>query len=518
MEVFWMPRFKEMPLDRSQLMLYGRSVEDAVPSDCDVRGFGDVMSCLDYSRIESKCCERGCPAYPPQEMVKVVGYAYLKGIRSSRRIEEHLNFDVRFIWLAGGLKPDHNTIARFRKGNWEELKDLIGQSARLCCEAGLVYLNVACTDGSKMRAAASSRRIYNKSRVEREMAAVEKILQEAEEADRLEDEADAGGGDGKMPEHLRDANKRKQRLAEIAKQLESSGSKHVVASEPDSRVMKMGDTKRPGYNLQASVDAENQVILAAELTQDENDYGRLPQMESKVECETGMCPDAMITDAGYPDEQTLRWSELTKTDVVMPVGEHWRAGRRSDGFAARDFVLDGSRDVMICPAGQELVFRGEFWTGSSSYRRYEGTQCRGCAFFDRCVSKGYAKRRMSVSVVERQRRAMRAKLASEEGKRLYALRNRTVEPVFGQIKSNLGLSKFLLYGLEGATAEVGLMCTVHNVLKCMASKAAMAYIRAQNASAVPAGPFGKLFSAIMVQAKRAFAIPRVWHLASALAL
>ena len=115
-----MPRFKEKPLDRSQLMLYGRSVEDAVPSDCDVRGFGDVMSCLDYSRIASKCCERGCPPYPPQEMVKVVGYAYLKGIRSSRRIEEHLNFDVRFIWLAGGLKPDHNTIARFRKGNWEE--------------------------------------------------------------------------------------------------------------------------------------------------------------------------------------------------------------------------------------------------------------------------------------------------------------------------------------------------------------------------------------------------------------
>ena len=146
-----------------------------------------------------------------------------------------------------------------------------------------------------------------------------------------------------------------------------------------------------------------------------------------------------------------------------------------------------------------MTFRGEFWTGSANYRRYEGTQCRGCAFFDKCVSKGYAKRRIGVSVVERQRRAMRAKLASEEGKRLYALRKQTVEPVFGQIKSNLGLSKFLLYGLEGATAEVGLMCMVHNVRKCMASKAAMAYIAAKNASALVVRPFGRLYSILTVR-------------------
>ena len=93
-----MPRYKQMPLEPSQLMLYGRSVEDAVPMGCDVRA---------------------CPPYPPEAMVKVLGYAYSKGIRSSRKIEQHLNYDVRFIWLAGGLSPDHNTIARFRKENCE---------------------------------------------------------------------------------------------------------------------------------------------------------------------------------------------------------------------------------------------------------------------------------------------------------------------------------------------------------------------------------------------------------------
>lgn len=342
-----MAHYKQMPLDPSQLMLYGRSVEDAVGLDCDVRAFADVMSHLGCSEIEMKCCDLGCPPYPPSVMVKVLGYAYSKRIRSSRRIEEHLNFDVRFIWLAGGLKPDHNTLARFRKENWEELKRLIGASARLCCEVGLVSLSVVCTDGSKMRAAASRKQMYSKARVEREMAAVEKILQEAQEADRLEDEADAGGGDGKLPEHLRDAKKRKARLAEIAKRLDDSESKYVVASEPDSRVMQTGDGKRPAYNLQASVDAQSQVIVAAELTQAENDYGQLPEMQGKVECETGMRPDVMIVDAGYPDERTLMWLETTKTDVLMPVAQHWRDARRDDGFASKDFVLDDSKDVLV---------------------------------------------------------------------------------------------------------------------------------------------------------------------------
>ena len=79
------------------------------------------MECLDYSVIESKCSEVGCPPYPPKEMAKILTYAYSKGIRSSRKIEHRLKVDVEFMWLSGGLKPDHNTISRFRKENWREL-------------------------------------------------------------------------------------------------------------------------------------------------------------------------------------------------------------------------------------------------------------------------------------------------------------------------------------------------------------------------------------------------------------
>lgn len=78
-----MPRFKEMPMHPSQVLLFSQSVEDALPKGSDVRGFNDVMECLDYSDIYRKCSERGCPPYPPKVMVKILTYAYSKGLRSS---------------------------------------------------------------------------------------------------------------------------------------------------------------------------------------------------------------------------------------------------------------------------------------------------------------------------------------------------------------------------------------------------------------------------------------------------
>ena len=503
-----MPRFKEMPLEPSQLMLYGQSVDDAVPKDCDVRGFADVMSCLDYSSLEGKCCQRGCPPYPPKVMVQVLGYAYSKGVRSSRKIEQHLNYDVRFMWLAGGLSPDHNTIARFRKDNWQELKDLFGQSARVCCEAGLVYLNVVSTDGSKIRAAGSKKQMYNQERLEREMAAVEKILQEAEEIDRLEDQQEACAVDDKLPEHLLDASKRKASLEEIAKQLAAGESKYVVASEPSSRVMDTSDGIRPAYNLQASVDASSQVIVAMDLTQAENDYGQLPPMTSEVERVTGISADTVLADGGYVDEDTLRWTEECASDVLMPVSQHWRESRRDDLFANRCFMLDDERDVLICPAGRELTFRGEYRTASGGYRRYQARGCRSCSFYDQCVANSLGGRRISLRVVEPQRAKMREKLKSADTKRLYGLRKQTVEPVFGRIKSNLGLSRFGLYGLEGATAEAALMCMVHNVLKCMTSATAMAYVASANACVFAAGIASRLLFAFIFAAMRTIAAAR----------
>lgn len=306
-----MPQFKQLPLEPSQLMLFGMSVEDALPADSDVRGFSLVMDCLDYSPVEARRSGIGCPAYPPREMTKVLTYAYSKGIRSSRRIEELLKVDVRFIWLAGGLKPDHNTIARFRKDSWNELRTLFVDSVRVSAEAGLVLLNTVAVDGTKIPSAASRRSVRSHDRLERELAAVEAILQEAEEADRAEDEEEASSGGPKTPVQTEDLKQLKAKLEAAAQRLKENRRNNMVMSDPDSRVMKASDRKRPCYNMQASVDAESQVIVAMSVTQHEVDTGELAAMVEQVESNTGCSPGVTLADCGYCDEDTVRWATET---------------------------------------------------------------------------------------------------------------------------------------------------------------------------------------------------------------
>lgn len=473
-----MPRFKQMPMHPCQVILFSQSVEDALPADNNVRGFSDVMECLDYSKIEDKCSERGCPPYPPRVMAKILGYAYSEGLRSSRKIEKLLTVDVRFIWLAGGLKPDHNTIARFRKENWQELVGLFKDSVRVSNEAGLVFLKVVATDGSKIAAAASKRRTYSESRLDREMGAVEKILEEADEVDLAEDEAYGTLTGNELPEHLKDAKARKARLEEIAERLKKSKRSAAVETDPDSRVMCDKGEKRPCYNMQTSVDAASQVIVAMKLTNRENDHGLLPEMMEEVKSNTGKLPELSLADCGYGDEQTLEWLEENEHEALMPLQEHPRESGRNDLFASKSFLADEERDVLICPAGRELTFRGERRCGSGTYRRYDAKGCRSCSFRRECVGRNRGSRRVNVSVVAAQRKMMLERFASPEGKKLYALRQETVEPVFGQMKSNTGFDRFGLWGLDGATAEAALICLAHNVRKCAAKAAKGTFLAA----------------------------------------
>lgn len=462
-----MLRFKEMPMDPRQLMLYGQSVEDALPVDSDVRMYSEMMDCLGYCALESRCSETGCPPYPPKTMAMILGYAYSKKIRSSRRIEEALRVDVRFIWLAGGFKPDHNTIARFRKDNGDGIVALFKDSVKLCMGAGLVFLNSVSTDGTKIVAAASKKRIYNQERVERELRRVEQILAEAEETDRMEDELYGSGNGREIPKELRDAKVRKVKLQEIAKQLKETGSNNAVSSDPDCRVMKTRNNgKCPAYNLQASVDADNQIIVAMELTASETDHGYLPQMVEQTESNTGVVPDVSLADRGYCDEQTLEWVEESEHDALIPPLEQPREAKRTDLFASKCFLYDDERDVLICPAGRELTFRAQHKLSCAHYKRYAASGCRSCSFHNECCGRK-ANRRIDVSVVADVRRRMRDRLQTEEGHELYALRKETVEPVFGQMKANRGFDRLLLHGYEGALAETALMCLIHNVYKCI---------------------------------------------------
>lgn len=466
-----MPQFKEMPQDPSQMWLIPPSLDEMVSENDEVRVLSEVMDRLEWSILESSYSHRGTPAYPPRVMTKILVYAYSKGIRSSRRIEELLGSDVRYMWLSGMLKPDFHTIARFRKEKFDELSRLFADSARLCKELGLVNLNIAAIDGTKIAADASKKSLYDQKRLDKELEAVREVLREAEEVDERED-AQYGDGNGRdVPEHLRNAKSRKAILDDLAKKLNDSGKKTISSTDADCRMMKTRDGIRPGFNVQAAVDSQNQVVLAMQVTNVENDHGQLPDMLGRVQENCGMAPVMGLGDTGYSDEASLEALEEMGQEALIAVKEHPSNTDSNDLFNSKCFLAHLERDVLVCPAGRELAFKGEYELGSGRYRLYGATGCLSCSFRSQCVKSGRGSRRVYVSCKEPLRQKMKEKLKSPGGKLVYALRKQIVEPVFGQIKHNRNFRRFLLRGIEGATAEMALLFLGHNLCKC-ASKAA----------------------------------------------
>ena len=460
-----MPRYREMPHNPDQLWLLPPSLDELVGDDCDVRLLNEVMNHLDWSILESDCLGAGRPCYPPKVMAKILIYAYSKGIRSSRRIEELTRCDVRYMWLTGGHKPDFHTIAKFRKDNFDEFAKLFADSVRVCKASGLVPLNVVSVDGTKVIANASKASMYNDKRVDREIEAVERILREAEEADNAEDALYGDGNGSIIPDDLKDAKKRREKLKEIAAKLKASKSKSISSSDDECRMMKTRNGVRPAYNVQAAVDSKHQIIVAAKVVQGEHDHRQLADMLVEVKNNTGLDCCLVLADTGYCDEATLLALNESGQEALIPPEKHSQESKRNDLFCSRCFVADDNRDVLICPAGRELTRRNDVKGGSGTYKRYRASGCGSCSMRSECVN-GKGSREVRVSIVADLRDKMVRGLKSPAGKEVYRLRGETVEPVFGQVKHDRKLDRLYLNGINGAEAEVMLAFLAHNLLKC----------------------------------------------------
>jgi transposase len=450
--------------DLNQAYLLPPSLQDWLPEDHLARFVAEVVETLDLSGIYAKYEEgdgRGLAAYDPRMMVRLLIYAYCRGVPGSRRIERATYEDVGFRYLAADQHPDHSTIADFRQEQGASLSQLFVQVLRLCQRAGLVKLGHVALDGTKVKANASKHKAMSYERMEE----TEKKLQEEvkallAEAARVDAEEDGKYGKGKrgdeLPEELarresrlgkireakaaleeeaREAAKKEQaevqaRLREREKQEEERGRKlggrppqapnpeeakpepkaQRNFTDPDSRIMKDGATKEfvQGYNAQAAVDSQAQVIVAASVTQEANDKRQLVPMLEQVQVLTGSTPQQATADSGYFSEQNVT-----------------------------DPKLEGI-DLLVAPDRQK---HGEE------------------------VACGTGPPQAEVGVAER----MRQKLRTVEGRAVYKMRKAVVEPVFGQIKEARGFRKFLLRGLEKVQAEWKLICATHNLLKLFQS-------------------------------------------------
>ena len=140
--------------ERTQSVLFPQSIDDYVSADDPVRAYDAFVEQLDLEALGITINERntGCPAYAPKAMLKLLLYGYSYGERSSRKLERAVHHNISFIWLMGKLKPDHKTIARFRRNHRQAIGNLLKQCARMCVELDLITGNTLFVDGSKFTA------------------------------------------------------------------------------------------------------------------------------------------------------------------------------------------------------------------------------------------------------------------------------------------------------------------------------------------------------------------------------
>src|SRR5271157_4058198 len=359
--------------DLNQAYLLPPALQDWLPEGHLARFVADVVETLDLTAMYATYAARdgrGLAAYDPRMMVRLLIYAYCRGVPGSRRIERATQEEVAFRYLAADQHPDHTTIAGFRKEHLANLAQRFVQVLKLCQQAGLVKLGHVALDGTKVKANASKHKAMSYERMEetekRLQAEVAALLAEAA---RVDGEEEGKYGKGKLGDELpqelarresrlkklreaqaaweaeaKEAAQQKQaeveaRLEEREKQEEERGRKFGGRppqapppeeakpepkaqrnfTDPDSRIMKDGATKEfvQAYNAQAAVDSEAQVIVAAAVTQETNDKKQLVPMLEQVKIVIGSPPERATADNGYFSEPNVTDAQLQEIDLLV---------------------------------------------------------------------------------------------------------------------------------------------------------------------------------------------------------
>jgi len=457
---------------QSQGLLLPPSLDEFVPEDHEARIINDVVESMDLSPLLAKYEGGGAPAYHPVMMLKVIIYAYSHEIYSSRSIARDLKTDTAFMFLSGLQSPDFRTICLFRAEHADVLPELFVEVVRMCASLGMVGLGHVAFDGTKLKANASVRQTRDREGLEKEMERIKEQMRQMVQAsanlDELEDQIYPDGDGSEMAKELRKKEYRQKRLQEAREVLEREKLEKVNVTDSSSRLMK--DSRgviQPSHNGQIAVDDKEQIIVAADVSQNATDHAEFEPMVEQVEQNLGALPEQGSADAGYSSYDNLEFADKKKLDMYMPdnfLEALDEKGEDEKRYHKSNFHYDEESDVYICPEGHELSrWVEQKREGKPPLILYRGQSCKECAVRESCTAGEV--RTISRDGREPLLEAMRQKLRTEEGKRIYGKRAYTVEPVFGEIKWDGRKPSMDLRGSVKVRGEFSLMCLVHNVKK-----------------------------------------------------
>jgi transposase len=432
-----------LPCEREQELLLPPSLRDWLGEDHVVWFVLDAVETMDLSEFYAayRADGHGRAAHDPAMMVALLLYSYACGERSSRAIERRCREDVPTRVICANRVPDHTTISRFRARHDAALSRMFTQILGMCARLGLVSVGVVALDGTAISADASREATRSHESIREE---VERMLGEAAEVDAREDELYGEARGEELPAELVDRRSRLARLRRCREELEAEqakaeaayqenlrwraeweaehgrklggrkpfppdpdglGKRTINVTDPDSRVIAR-ETRQPvqGYNAQAVATSE-QIIVAADITQQSNDSGQLePMIRQAVQT---------LTAAGCREQ----------VGTVLADGGYWNN--------AHITVLGEEGMQVIIPTRS---------ASRTKARKLSPKQGPEAERIDRL-------------------------LETPDGAALYKRRQHMIETVFANTKFNRGIRRFHRRGLAACRAEWRLIAATHNLLK-----------------------------------------------------
>lgn len=452
--------------ERHQSLLLPPSIEDYVRPDDPVRAYDAFVDALDLEGlgITVEAHQRGCPEYFPRVMLKILVLGYAYGIRSSRKLERALYHNIAFIWLAGGLKPDHKTICEFRRQNKAALKQGLRQGARFCVELDLIEGNTLFVDGTKMRANASINQTWDLDRCEKALERIEhrieEILAECEQVDQQEQ---SQGSLVQLKESLARQQALQQKVNEVMEKLKSGPRESLNSTDPECVKVQSRQGTHAGYNGQIVVDEQNGLIVHCDVVAENNDRGQFAnQIEGAQEILEKPC-EVACADAGYSNAETLEPVDQQGIRVIVPSEEQVHPDEMGP-FDKSRFQYVADEDVYLCPAGQKLPCRRHEVDRERWAYGLLGKTCRQCQHFGICTTNRLGRKLIRYDN-ETFREKMRQEYNKPSSRAIFSRRKETAELPFGHIKRNLGAGHFLIRGLEGVRAEMSVLASCFNVAR-----------------------------------------------------
>jgi transposase len=425
-------------------------VDEWLPERHLARFVVEVVDGLDLSAMSQSYRGTGSASYHPALLLGLLVYGYATGVFTSRKLERATYDSVAFRFIAANEHPDHDTIATFRRRFRKEIESLFVQVLALAREMGMLKMGTVALDGTKIHANASRHSALSyehAGKIEAQLKAeVTELLARAEAADK----ADVPDGMS-IPEELARREKRLAKLAEARAKLEarakeryerekaeheaklaarkakeeSTGKKtggrppsppapgalptdQINLTDEESRIMPVaGGGFEQCYNAQAVVAAGSMLVIAVDVVQAPNDKQQLAPMLDK----TSALPDelghaeTMLADSGYFSEANVEACAAAGIEPLIPQGRQTHYPPLSERFAKAPSAPENPTPLA----------------------------------------------------------AMAHRLNTPEGKKLYALRKQTPEPVFGIIKSVMGFRQFSMRGLEKVRGEWSLVTMAWNI-------------------------------------------------------